>query len=191
MFGRSASSPIDPAAALEAWETEVIERIARRFCRDGGEFSESDREDLIQEGWLVWLLARADPSKRTKPYLAAVVCNRFLDMIDAEKAQKRRAYREAVSLDAAVDADGKVMLGEQVGDRSQQTEADFDSSLDLQSTVAELDERDRAIVALCFDGFNQGEIATKLSISRATVNARVKRIREAVKNGLLGKKMPE
>jgi RNA polymerase sigma-70 factor, ECF subfamily len=146
----------DAFAELYTRHFRAVYRVAFLICRDAG-----TAEDIAQETFLAAIrnLDRFDRSRPLRPWLAQIASNRAVDWL---RARARRPEESAVEASAAA----------HVGD-----------ARDLAAVIGRLPPEQRQVVALRYlMEMTPGEIAGALDLPRGTVNSRLRRGLDALRD---------
>lgn len=160
-----ASRDAEAFRALAERYAGLVFAAAHRVLRDS-----SEAEDVAQECFLTLAQARKPPERNLGAWLHAAAVNRAKNHIRGEvRRRQREQHYDALQPDRI------------------QTELD-ETLAHVDEAIAALDDELRhVIIAHFLEAKSQGEIADTIGISRQTVNARVKRGIEAIREHLTRK----
>lgn len=151
--------------ALVERHAGLVYAAAHRVLRDP-----TDAEDVSQECFITLARSKSLPERHLGAWLYTVAVNRAKDHIRGAARRRKREELHGAALPGAV-------------------EANWDDTLaHVDEAIASLDDELRQVIIAHFlEAKSQGEIADTTGVSRQTVNARVKRGVEAIREHLAKK----
>ena len=165
-----------------------IGQVVAAYLRTHPLIPDHDADDLYQEGRLAWLLAkdtyRLDGGASRATYIGRVVTNHLRSLARAERALKRGAGKQALSLDIPMGEDGG-SLAELLSDVDPRPDelAEHDDLLARLARVRErLLGRERRVFEALADDRPRARLARDLGIHRSTLDADIERIREVARD---------
>ncbi len=162
----------DPLSDLLG-NVEWLRQLARRLARN-----DAEAEDMAQRTWLAAL--RGPSTERggaTRPWLAQVLRN--------EARMERRASRRRLDREAVVAAEARENAPSTPDQQTSEVEERFRLQRQLMDAVAGLDEPYRScIMGAYFEGLTTAALAARDGVSPRTVESRLRRGREALRQRL-------
>ncbi|MGE0192981.1 MAG: RNA polymerase sigma factor [Planctomycetota bacterium] len=159
--------PPPPALKIDALleHGAFLRRLAGRLVR-----SEAEADDVVQDAWVIALEREGPAPKKPRAWLAGIVRHRA--QRTARDAARRRTRHERAARPEAIDATVDVAARLEVQRR-------------IAEAVASLEEPGRTVIVLRYlDGETPARIAERLGVPVRTVESRLRRAREALRERL-------
>ena len=152
---------------------EWLRRLARRLAS-----SDAEAEDIAQRTWLAALRNRPEARGATiRPWLTQVLRN--------EARMERRSRRRRLEREALVAAEANEQGRPPADELASELEERFRLQQRLMAAVAGLDQPYRSsVIAAYFEGLSAADLAARDDVSIRTVESRLRRGREALRQKL-------
>lgn len=174
---------------FENWEIGVARKLINDYRRKWKCLEREDFDDLLQECLMHWLEVRSEynPSREAskKTFMARIIRNRIINIIEKATSEKRKTIYESVSLDESINNDEDApTLKDQIADRQDdlpQIKAEL--KIELSRAFQKLTPQQKELCRLLSEeGLSINEACEHFSKHRSNVYRDVFRIREIFEN---------
>jgi DNA-directed RNA polymerase specialized sigma24 family protein len=174
--------------AFAKWELELAEGKAKGVIGKHG-FTQQDFHDLRQEMLLQVHLKRetrkrwSEITASEKTVMSRILDNRLKDIIDAIHTDKRKVHllSDPIAEPDEPKSDSTSVIDEETLFKKSKEAAsvsDPDLLMDLESVMRDLNEVQKRVYQLLFEGQSVSDVARQLRIKRTTLNREIDRMRK-------------
>lgn len=171
----------DYQGLFEDWEVGLAKNVINNLLKQWMCLEKEGFDDLLQECLTHWHFTKGkyNPNSRAsiKTFMAKVLRNKILNIIERYDSDKRRLSTKSLSLSLPLSSeDGSGALQETIPAQDIRIQAEL--RIDIAKACQKLTPHQRRLCALLFEtGLNIKEISEKLGVNRKRVYKDIERIR--------------
>lgn len=177
---------------FEGWEIAVAKKLIHDYRENWKCLKRDDFDDLLQECLMRWLEVRdtydQDREASEKTFMARIVRNLLINIVEKATAEKRKAFYESESLDAPLsDEEDAPTLKDQIASKQEDLpQSGTELRLEIARTLQKLSPQQKELCRLIGEeGLSINEACSHFGKHRSNIYRDVIRIKEVFeKEGL-------